>query len=287
MSFTSMRKMATFTAMALGLAPLAAMADGPIPVLLCTPGEGCTQGFGKISETDTGVLFGQTVTPGQVAVVYIEGNPSGSLVAMAPDAVHQAYGGTGSMEPLHLLPGNSPDELVLSFDQEGVTPIEVFAPQDKAQERVINLFPDAVNDEIVPRDGLWRVTSRDQSFTNCPAEMEAMLRGSGMINAQSETHRLVWGGRFDPSVLNFMNGDGQQITWERKGPNSFEGELFEVTSGPGKVAADVGMDITSPTQINSHVDLFIGALMGGEELAALGLSNCKVYMTFDVQHVSD
>lgn len=287
MSFTSMRKMATFTAMALGLAPLAAMADGPIPVLLCAPGEGCTQGFGKISETDTGVLFGQTVTPGQVAVVYIEGSRRGTLVSMAPEAVHQAYGGTGSMEALHLLPGNSPDELVLSFDKEGVAPIEVFAPQDKAQERVINLFPDAVDGEIVPRDGLWQVTSRDQSFTNCPAEMEAMLRGSGMIDAQSETHRLAWGGRFDPSVLDFMNGDGQQITWDQTGPNNFEGELFDVTSGPGKVAADVGMEITSPTQIDSHVDLFIGALMGGEELAALGLSNCKVYMTFDVQHVSD
>lgn len=287
MSFTSMRKMATFTAMALGLAPLAAMADGPIPVLLCAPGEGCTQGFGKISETDTGVLFGQTVTPGQVAVVYIEGSRRGTLVSMAPEAVHQAYGGTGSMERLHLLPGSSPDEMVLSFDQEGVAPIEVFAPQDKAQERVINLFPDAVDGEIMPRDGLWQVTSRDQSFTDCPVEMEAMLRGSGMIDAQSETYRLAWGGRFDPSVLNFMNGDGQQITWDQTGPNNFEGELFDVTSGPGKVAADVGMEITSPTQIDSHVDLFIGALMGGEELAALGLSNCKVYMTFDVQHVSD
>lgn len=287
MSFTSMRKMATFTAMALGLAPLAAMADGPIPVLLCAPGEGCTQGFGKISETDTGVLFGQTVTPGQVAVVYIEGSRRGTLVSMAPEAVHQAYGGTGSMERLHLLPGSSPDEMVLSFDQEGVAPIEVFAPQDKALERVINLFPDAVDGEIMPRDGLWQVTSRDQSFTDCPVEMEAMLRGSGMIDAQSETYRLAWGGRFDPSVLNFMNGDGQQITWDQTGPNNFEGELFDVTSGPGKVAADVGMEITSPTQIDSHVDLFIGALMGGEELAALGLSNCKVYMTFDVQHVSD
>jgi len=287
MSLTSMRSMTIFTATALALAPIAALADGPIPVLLCAPGEGCTQGFGKISETDTGVLYGQSITPGQVAVVYIEGSRRGSLVSMAPEAVHQAYGGTGSMDALHLLPGNSPDELVLSFDKDGTEPIEVFAPQDKAQENIINLFPEAIDGDIVPRDGLWRVTSRDQSFTNCPAEMEAMLRGSGMIDAQSETHRLAWGGRFDPSVLNFMNGDGQQITWERKGPNSFAGELFEVTSGPGKVAADVGMDITSPTQINSHVDLFIGALMGGEELAALGLSNCKVYMTFDVQHVSD
>ena len=287
MSLTSMRSMTIFTATALALAPIAALADGPIPVLLCAPGEGCTQGFGKISETDTGVLYGQSITPGQVAVVYIEGSRRGSLVSMAPEAVHQAYGGTGSMDALYLLPGNSPDELVLSFDKDGTEPIEVFAPQDKAQENIINLFPEAIDGDIVPRDGLWRVTSRDQSFTNCPAEMEAMLRGSGMIDAQSETHRLAWGGRFDPSVLNFMNGDGQQITWERKGPNSFAGELFEVTSGPGKVAADVGMDITSPTQINSHVDLFIGALMGGEELAALGLSNCKVYMTFDVQHVSD
>ncbi|MBM1817919.1 hypothetical protein JQW92_22365 [Sulfitobacter pseudonitzschiae] len=287
MSLTSMRRMAAFAVMTLALAPVTALADGPIPVLLCAAGEGCTQGFGKISETDTGVLYGQTVTPGQVAVVFIEGNPTGSLVPMAPDAVHQAYGGTGSMETLHLLPGSSPDELVLSFDEGGKEPIEVFAPQDKAQERVINLFPDAEDGEIVPRDGLWQVTSRDQTFTNCPAEMEAMLRGSGMIDAQSETHRLVWGGRFDPSVLNFMNGDGQQITWNQTAPNSFEGELFDVTSGPGKVAADVGMEITSPTQIDSYVDLFIGVLMGAEELAGLGLSDCKVYMTFDVQHVSD
>lgn len=287
MSFTCLCKMAAVTAMAFGLAPRAAMADGPIPVLLCTPGGGCSQGFGKISETETGVLYGQSVTPGQVAVVYIEGNSNGSLVGMAPDAVHSAYGGTGLMSPLHLLPGSSPNELVLSFDRDSAAPIEVFAPKNKTQDGVINLFPDAVDGELVPRDGLWQVTSRDQTFTNCPAEMEAMLRGSGMIDAQSETHRLAWGGRFEPSVLNFMNGDGQQITWERSGPNSFEGQLFEVASGPGKVGADVGMEITSPRQINSYVDLFIGAMMGGEELAALGLSNCKVYMTFDVQHVSD
>lgn len=273
----SLRKLSITAATALGLAPLAALADGPAPVLYCTPGEGCAVGEARISETDAGVLYGQPVTSGQVSIVYVVGSRKSSLVPMAPEAVHQTYGGTGPMDPLVFLPGETRNE----------DAIVVFAPGDEGQELAINLFPDAADGGIVPRDGLWRVTSREQSFANCPAQMETMLRGSGMIDAQSETHRLAWGGRFDPSVLDFMNADGQQVTWEKTGPNGFEGELFEVTSGPGKVAADVGMEITSPTQINSHVDLFIGALMGGEELAALGLSNCKVFMTFDVQHISD
>lgn len=280
-------KITPLTAAALCLAPLAALADGPVPVLLCNPGEGCAQGFGNISETDAGILYGENVTPGGVAIVYIEGQRAGSFVPMAPDAIHQAYGGSGRMPALHVLPTSTPEEIVLSFDPSGTDPIDVFAPQDKEQGGIINLFPEAVDGEIVPRDGLWQVTSRDQSFTNCPAEMEAMLRGSGMIDAQSETHRLAWGGRFDPSVLNFMNADGQEISWHRTGPNSFEGNLFEVASGPANVFADVGMEIISPTQIDTFTDLFIGALMGVEELAELGLSNCKVYMTFDMQYISD
>ena len=282
-------KITPLTAAALCLAPLAALADGPVPVLLCNPGEGCAQGFGKISETDAGILYGENVTPGGVAIVYIEGQRAGSFVPMAPDAIHQAYGGSGQMPALHVLPTSTPEEIVLSFDPSGTDPIDVFAPQDKEQGGIINLFPEAggAGDGLVPRDGLWRIKSRDQTFTNCPAEMVTMLRGSGMIDAQSDTHRLAWGGRFDPGVLDFMNADGQEISWHRTGPNSFEGNLFEIASGPAKVFADVGMEITSPTQIDTFTDLFIGALMGVEELAELGLSNCKVYMTFDMQHISD
>lgn len=274
---TCLNKFSLMTAMALVLVPCVALADRPAPVLYCKPGEGCAAGEAQISEAGAGVLFGQSVTPGEATIVYLSGTQAPSLVPMAPDAVHKAYGGDGKMARLAFLPGEA----------GGDDAIVVFAPGDAGKEWIIDLYPDAANGDIIPRDGLWQVTSRDQKFTNCPAQMETMLRGSGMIDAQSETHRLVWGGRFDPSVLDFMNGEGQQVTWHRTGPNAFEGELFEVVSGAGKVGADVGMEITSPTQISSHVDLLIGAFIGVENLSALGLSNCAVYMTFDIQHLSD
>ncbi|WP_226554824.1 hypothetical protein [Celeribacter naphthalenivorans] len=255
----------------------AARAENPAPVLYCSLENGCARGAAQISETDAGVLFGQEVTPGQVSIVYVKGQKAAALSKLAPEKVNEMFGGQEPMPRLLFLPN----------DVGHVTdPIPVFAPGTDGQEMVISLFPDD-DAGIVPRDGLWRVASRDQTFSNCPAQMEAMFRSSGQLDAQNETRRFDWGGKFDPEAFDFMNGEGQRIDWHRTGPNSFEGELFAVASGPAEVAADVGAEILTPTRIDAHVDLFIGAMMGAEALASMGLSDCKVFMTFDIEHTAD
>lgn len=259
------------------LCPPVALAETPAPVLYCSLEDGCARGEAKITEEGAGVLFGQEIAPGQVSIVYLKGQKTASLVKLAPSKVNEMFGGQDPMPRLVFLPNDT---------GEVSNPITVFAPGDEGQEMVISLFPED-DAGIVPRDGLWRVSSRDQSFANCPVQMEAMLRGSGQLDAQSETRRFDWDGRFDPEKFDFMNADGQRITWHRTGPNSYEGELFDVASGPSKIAANVGTEIRTPTRIDAFVDLFIGALMGAEELAFMRLSDCKVYMTFDIEHTAD
>lgn len=262
------------------LCPPVAHAETPAPVLYCSIEDGCARGEARITEQGAGVLFGQEITPGEVSIVYLKGQKTASLVKLPPAKVNEMFGGREPMPRLAFLPNDTSDVS---------SPITVFAPGDKGREMAISLFPEVPEDDagIVPRNGLWRVSSRDQSFSNCPAQMEAMLRGSGQLNAQNETHRFDWGGKFDPDKFDFMNAEGQRITWHRTGPNRYEGDLFDVSSGPSKIAANVGTELRSATRIDAFVDLFIGALMGAEELAFMGLSNCKVYMTFDIQHVAD
>ncbi|WP_010137791.1 hypothetical protein [Oceanicola sp. S124] len=261
--------------------PAATLAETPAPVLYCTPGEGCARGEAAISETGAGVLFGQPAVPGQVSLVYIPGQKAAQFVPLSPEAVNQAYGGAGPMPRLVFRPN----------DSSATGAITVFAPGETGRDMVIDLFPTESGEEeaggIVPRDGLWRVRSREQTFANCPAQMEAMFRATGQMDTQNETHRFTWNGRFDPEQFNFLNGEGQRITWRQTGPDSYEGDLFDLASGPSQVAAKVGTEIRTPTEIDAWVDLQIGAMMGVAELAALGLADCKVMMTFDILHTAD
>ncbi|MFW2542252.1 hypothetical protein ACN2XU_06395 [Primorskyibacter sp. 2E107] len=223
------------------------------------------------------MLFGQSFTPGEVTIVYLAGSRDPSLVPLAPAAVHQAYGGEGQMTRLSFLPGEAiRDDAVM-----------VFAPGDEGRSGSLIFFPKQA------MAGTYRATAFGGSrrairrSPNALRKWKPCCAAPAWIDAQSETHHIDWGRRFDSAVLDFMNGEVQQVTWRRVGPNACKGALFEVASGPGKVGAGVGTEITSPTQIGSHVDLLIGALMGMDSLSALGLSDCTVYMTFDIDHVPD
>lgn len=262
---------ALVVAPAIFAAPLFAQ-EPTLRVLICAPG-GCEIGASALTAEDYRVLTGQPdlqIDPARQSILITElPNSRPVLTDAAPEDFDTLFGGDGKVV-----------SRVFSPDDQGRVPIPLFEGE---------VAGDAGADgDIVPRDGLWRITSADQIFERCPAQMEAMFRGMGGIDRQDETHRISWGGKFDPDALDFMNGDGQEITWTRTGPNSFEGKLFEVSSGGGSVGADVGMEIVTPTQIESYSVLDIALLAGGVDLSVMpGMADCRITMTFDMTHVGE
>jgi hypothetical protein len=54
------------------------------------------------------------------------------------------------------------------------------------------------------------------------------------------------------------------------------------------VGADVGMEIVTPTQIESYSVLDIALLAGGVDLSVMpGMADCRITMTFDMTHVGE
>ncbi len=263
----------TTPAFVLGSALLAlpALAQEPLlRVLICSPG-GCEIGTTALTAEDYRALTGQPdlqIDPARQTILITDMPGSKPVLTdAAPEDFDRVFGGDGTVV-----------ERVFTPDDQGRVPIPLFDVAEGGDA--------GADGEIVPLDGAWRITSDEQVFEGCPAQMEAMFRSMGGIDQQDETHTIAWGGKFDPDVLDFLDGDGQEVTWTRTGPNSFEGKLFEVASGAGGIGADVGMEILSPTQIASYSVLDIALLTGGVDLSVMpGMADCKITMTFNMTHV--
>ncbi|WP_146186111.1 hypothetical protein [Pontivivens insulae] len=241
--------------------PAAAMAQNEQKMLYaqCSAGQGCECQLSNVTLTEAAVLLAVPRPQGEFTLVR-EGNAL-TLDPRSIDDLHRSYGGSGQCE------------------------IDLFPNE-----------PDGGSGGIVPRDGLWQIALDDVQLTQCNPMVSQMLTASGVLNQPPQSHRIEWGGEFDPRQLDRMNEPGQRIEWRRSGPNSFTGEIFEVNTCQGAdpctdTSVDVSATITSPTTIRSETVLSLLTMMGDAggmaEMQALGLASCRARMMFDMTHQSD
>ncbi|WP_133573900.1 hypothetical protein [Maritalea mobilis] len=151
---------------------------------------------------------------------------------------------------------------------------------------------------IVPQDGLWRGDATGGSVEDCNPMMENMLQNNGAFTQKGETRRIKWGGKFDPNSMNIFNEEGAPMAWESTGENSYKGKIFDGSSCANadtnsctRVGATVTMQLISPTKIEGTTLVELGTLMGDTEAMAalkqMGMADCKVNVTYDVQRVGD
>lgn len=267
--------------------------EGPkMDLLYCVQGQGCWQGKANLTAAEARALLGPDKAPADMAaathrLVQLRGVPGVIATTFPADMLHGAYGGTGEIGQLVLSPG----------DATVRAPGKVFTPADLGQDLTIPLFdpaevapaltPVTTAGAMVPLDGTWRVTPRDQQFQNCNPMMESMLGPVMQAQGRDTVRDIQWGGRFDPAVLDFLNGDGQKVEWTRSGPNSFTGRMLAQGSDEVAISSDVGMRLLAPDHIEAESSLNIGTMLEGigqAEMEALGLGSCFVRMVFDLRH---
>lgn len=228
----------------------------------CTQGQGCACAISNVNIGEASVLLGVPVPPGNYDdyVILRDGNNL-SFETKTIDVLHRDFGGQGAcaINPLPNAPAADP------ADDGG----------------------------LVPLDGVWQIRSTGAEFNQCHPMIEEAVRGSGALTQNGASRRINWGGRFDPSQIEFDNVDGQAVVWTQTGPASFEGAMGDQQncSGAGCSGLSVMMsvELTSPTTIAAQSVFDMGALMPDSAgmVALPGMSDCRVKMDFAVERVSE
>ncbi len=142
----------------------------------------------------------------------------------------------------------------------------------------------------VPRDGIWAITPREVTSDGCNPALAEGIRAGAMAATPGSERRIAWGGVARPEPIGFLNGSGAPMAWQRTDAQSFEGRLLDATRPEATVTADMRLTFHSPTQIDVASRLDLRSLMGGiaeAQLAAMGLSGCRITMYFDLKHARD
>jgi hypothetical protein len=228
----------------------------------CTEGEGCACAASAVNLGEAALLLGVPVPPGPFdAYVILRDGDRLQFEPSSLDDLHNRYGGQGAC--------------------------------------AINLFPATEagvaleDDELVPRDGVWQVSTIGAKFSQCNPTIETMVRSSGVLNTTGASKRINWNQKFDPAKIEFGNADGQLMNWNQVHPMSYEGTLIEVETcqGCNPFTAEMSVEITSATKIKGQSRTNMAALFPDEEtrasMASLGIGACQVTTDFALKHISD
>ncbi|NIY79006.1 hypothetical protein HCZ23_05940 [Celeribacter sp. HF31] len=235
-------------------------------IVSCEAGHGCTLEEATISIEDAAIVYGidpDTVAQDSHVILRAPDGMGGTIIAADPQQLHEDNGGV--LEIPHVIP----------------------VMQDGTEQAAIEVFEgDAGADgEIVPEDGLWTVTFREMTQKNCSAMMMNMLQG--MAEQPPQSHEIAWHGSNHPDALNFLNPQGQSLSWTQTGPNSYEGEVLANAGENMDISADVGFEVKTPTLIETSSVLNLAMMLQGdpETLAVfqnMGMADCELTMLFDM-----
>lgn len=156
----------------------------------------------------------------------------------------------------------APADLDLLYGGSGSCPLQLF-------------------DEMVPQDGMWRLSAGATDASACPL-LGASMGGPPM---NSQARRINWGGSFHPDKL--MTEAAGHVRWSSTGARSWRGVLAddEVTNRDGATAASViwSLTLVSPTEVqgNSVFDYSISSNAGDAAVnAVLAGMQCKTQTPF-------
>lgn len=136
-------------------------------------------------------------------------------------------------------------------------------------------------DDIVPQDGLWRMTAGATDASACP-----LLAGmGGPPPMQGGTRQINWDGSFHPEKL--MSEAAGMVRWSSTGARSWRGVLADeaLSGSEGVSAASVIWTLTlvSPTEVQgrSVFDYSISSMAGDAAVnAVLAGMQCKTQTPF-------
>jgi len=183
--------------------------------------------------------------------------------------------------------------LVVDFDHNYVYWTDASREQiDRAYsgngECPIELFPD---EDIVPRDGLWRWNTVSTSVRGCPAMMAEMM-GDPAGLGDSHSARVRWNGRFDPARL-ADNADMSVYRWVDNGSGNWTTIPIADSGCEDGVCQSISirlwMSLVSERRATGHLtyNMRITGSSGQAALAALGMDSCMVTVRYRIDHVAD
>lgn len=183
--------------------------------------------------------------------------------------------------------------LVVDFDHNYVYWSDASREQiDRAYsgrgECPIKLF---MEEEIVPRDGLWRWNTVATSVQGCPPMLADMM-GDPTGLGDSHSARVRWNGRFDPALL-AGSADMSTYRWiDNGGGNWATIPIGDSGCEDGicqSISVRLWMSLVSERRVTGHLtySMRISGSGGQAVLASLGIDSCKVTVRYRIDHVSD